>query len=134
MLRRGANERIRVFHPIEVQLRLFLPFRAFSLLPSTPLLFPISYFGLFQSSPYTYSSHFVSLGVDFFPWHVSEYFLFLLGHRPKSSPASLIVFSSVVSNLSFRFLADCLCRRFFIRGFLCRHSLSLPSLRIPGFC
>lgn len=40
--------------------------------------------------------------------HVSEHFLFLLGHRPKLSPTSLIVFSSVVSDLSLRFLADCL--------------------------
>lgn len=129
MLRWGANERIRVFHPIEVQLRPFLPFRADSLLPSIPLLFPISYFGLFQSRPYTYPCHSVSLEVNSF---AACELPFSFGLQSEIIPASLIVFSSVVSDLSFHFLADCrLSRRFFIRDFSCV-TPCLPPRHFPG--
>lgn len=132
MLQKDANERNTVFHPIEVQLRLFfcrserilffLPFRS---------CFPYRISASFSPIP-TLILPFLYLGVDSFVARERVYkFLFLFGHRSKLSPTTLIVFSSVLSNLSFRFLTDCLSRLFFIRN---SASSPVSLLSIPGFC
>lgn len=89
-----------------------MPFRTNPIFPAIPFLFLISYFNLFHSRPHAYS---LLPRSQFFrsAW-ANIFFLSLFFFRClELPPTSLIVFCSVVGNLSFRFLADCLSQPLF---------------------